>query len=495
MRPPSAGPPGGGVSLETGLSGTTGTHGSVTTTARGMRDTTKNSSLLHSKRSILVLAVVAVLAFAACTGGDDSSPALRVPAEDQEFDDGAQSNFDASGERRASSATAAPTATAASPPGASPAAPQPDTLGSGAVELAAPQTVNFGRDSIFRADLTVAVADVAAAGSEATNVIDSLGGFLFGQQTTGGASPQSVLIFKVLPENFQNALDALGSIGEIRSQNVSADDVTERVVDLESRITTALASVNRLRGFLENATDISKIAELERELLNRETTLETMRGQLRTLEGQVSLATITLLLTEDDIRPAMSLGVNTYLGDEDSGQSCPGDDEPSFLEGDTVTVCYEIFNEGDTSLTGFTLRDSVLDVEFEDVIVVRGDPSLLEPGQSLVLASSIVVERDLRTQTRVTAGPVNEGTGAVVTGRTVAHTESMFIQVRDPGGLPGFGDALSTSWDALQNLGGIVVLAAGGILPFIWVPVLGAVYVGWRRRRNEDESTKAEVAG
>ncbi len=154
----------------------------------------------------------------------------------------------------------------------------PTALGSGGVEPVVFQTSGFGRDIIFTADLTVAVPDVTSAGEKATREIQTLGGFLFGQRTTGEPTPMSVLTFKVSPDDFQEALDRLGSIGDLRTQNVSADDVTERIVDVQSRINTAEASVERLRALLEGAVDIKTIIELENELLERETQLETTRG-------------------------------------------------------------------------------------------------------------------------------------------------------------------------------------------------------------------------
>ncbi len=430
----------------------------------------KHPKRTSSWRALPVVLVLVVLILASCSiGGDDGESAavfnpepLGAPAA-EEFGD-----FD----------EFAPAPTAA--PAAAPAA-----LDSGGTALPSLQPLTTGRDIIFRADLTVAVTDVAAAGTQATTLVEALGGFLFGQQTTGGPQPQSFLTFKIQPETFQTAVDQLGALGEIRSQNISADDVTDRVVDLESRITTAEASVDRLREFLAEASTLNTIADLERELLDRETTLETLRGQLRTVEGQVALATIVLFLTEEDIAPDMFVRVSTYLGHEDAGQSCPGEGEQGFVEGDDVTVCFEIINTGDTSLTEFTLRDSVLEVEFDDLIKVFGDPAeILETGQNLVLAVEVVVDRDIRTRTRVTAEPVKEETGEVITGRTVSRTETSFIFAEDPGGLPGFRDGLSASWEFLQDLGGLVVLAAGGILPFVWLLALAALYVWLRRRRK-----------
>lgn len=414
-------------------------------------------------RRIGTLVIVLALVGTACTlGGDDAMTESTEAGMDEfaattvvTFDDAGEAEAPADGER----------------------------FGSGGVSAEPIVQVDLGRDIIFTAEVTVAVGDVAAAGAQATEAVQSLGGFLFGQQSTGGAEARSTLVFKIDPANFQAALAALGDIGEVRNQRVTADDVTERVVDLESRITTAAASVERLRALLEGATDIDTIADIEEQLLQRETTLETLRGQLRTLQDAVALATITVHLTEAISNPALQVQVTSYPGIEDDGASCPGGGGSEVLEGEPVTVCFEIANVGDTLLTGFTLRDAVLDIELDDLLVVWGDPTAeLEPGQSLVLATETVLDRSLRTQTRITAIPVNDD-GTPVEAREVAATTALFLTAVDPGGLPGFADGLEASWGFLQDLGGLVVLAAGIVIPFLWLIAI-ALGITWWRRRN-----------
>ena len=369
-------------------------------------------------------------------------------------------------------------------------------LGSGGIEPVVFQTSDLGRDIIFTADLVVAVADVAAAGEEATRLIQGLGGFLFGQRTTGFPTPTSVLTFKVHPEDFQEALDRLGSIGDLRTQNVSADDVTERIVDVQSRINTAEASVERLRSLLEEAIDIKTIVELENELLERETQLETLRGSLRTLEDAVALATIVVTITEAESRPAVSLNVTTYPG-HDEGISCPGSSGLTIDQGDEVTVCFEILNVGDTLLKDFELRDPVLDVELDDLLVVFGDLSrAIEPGESIVLATETVAERSLRTQSTLAATPVDEE-GNVLSNRKASNTVTVFVQAVDPGGIPTFSEGVEASWNVLANLGRVVVLAAGAIVPFVWIPILA--WFGWmflkRRRADAPGASASEATG
>ncbi len=119
-------------------------------------------------------------------------------------------------------------------------------LGAGGTRVT-PTAADLGRKLIFTAFVTVGVDDVAAASAEATSIIETMGGFLFGQETTGGPEASSQLTFKVLPEDFNRALEQLGSVGELRNQSVTTDDVTERIVDLESRIQVAELGVAQLR--------------------------------------------------------------------------------------------------------------------------------------------------------------------------------------------------------------------------------------------------------
>ncbi len=431
---------------------------------------------LLSRWFILVIALAFTAAACNAGGGDDAATGTTIAS-----DSGLEGVF-----------VGAATTTM-------PASPDEDVvgagrdLGDGGVAPVIAQPVDLGRDIIFTAELTVAVADVATAGQQATQVIQGLGGLVFGQRTTG-SPPQTVLVFKVFPEDFQTALDLLGGIGDLRTQIVSASDVTDRVVDLQSRINTAAASVERLRSFLAGAIDIATIVELENELLARESQLETLRGQLRTLQDQVALATITLTITEAAVRPALAVEVTAYPGHDGAGTSCPGNGGITVDEGGPFTMCFEITNVGDTLLTDLQMRDPILDLSFDDVILVVGDPAAaLEPGQSLLVAFQGRADRDIRTQTTVIAQPATLD-GIPLPGREAAATVTMFVDSVDPGGIPTFGEGLESSWNALTGLGRFLMLAVGVLIPFLWVPVILWLLWRWERRSNRSSDEAAAAA-
>ena len=358
-------------------------------------------------------------------------------------------------------------------------------LGAGGTRVT-PTAADLGRKLIFTAFVTVGVDDVAAASAEATSIIEGMGGFLFGQETTGGPEASSQLTFKVLPEDFNRALEQLGSVGELRNQTVTTDDVTERIVDLESRIQVAELGVARLRAALEAAPSLEDYAEIERLLLDRESDLEVMRGQLRTLEDRVDLATITLLLTQDRVDNAIELRISTYDG-HDGGASCPGQDQNSIEAGTKITVCFDVINQGDQTLTDITLTDTVLEIDAEtELIGVFGSLDELAPGQSALVAKEIEPERDLRLRTRVTAIPT-DGVSAEQAGPSVSTQVGYEIRTFEPDRPPGFGDGFSTAVSILSGLWTALIVVIGFLIPLlILVPLLVLAWLGVRallRRR------------
>jgi hypothetical protein len=350
--------------------------------------------------------------------------------------------------------------------------------------------VNLGRSIIFTANLHIEVEDIVAAGAEIQNAVAGLGGVLFGQETTTGEAPRSILTIKVRPEDFDEALNRLSGVGELVSQTVFADDVTDRVVDLESRITTAAVSVDRLRSLLEVASNLEDIVELERELLNRETNLEVLRGQLRTLEDAVALATIVVVLTEPAPQipePALEMAQTAYSG-HDLGAGCPGNYELTVDEGDLITICFQLTNTGDTPLGEIEVRDFGLDMDDDDVIVVEGDLTApLLPDQQLILAFETTADPDQFTSPDVNVTALDPD-GEPLRIQVEVEIEDAFLRIARDNSLPGFTDGLTAAWEAMQQVFGVVVLGAGAAIPFLWVPLAAAGVWLWQRRRQRDES-------
>jgi hypothetical protein len=204
----------------------------------------------------------------------------------------------------------------------------------------------------------------------------------------------------------------------------------------------------------------------------------------------VALATIVLVLTEPvppKPEPALELTQTVYPG-HDGGSGCPGIDQVTVDEGDEVTVCFEAANTGDTLLADVEVMDQGLDADFDDLFVVDGDPEApLPPEERLLFAFEAVAEPYGYVAPAVTATAV-DGDGDPLRKKVEIEVESIDLRVVEDDSLPGFGDALGAAWRALQRLWGAIVVLAGAVLPFLWIPVLvlGFWWLGRRRSsRNE----------
>jgi Domain of unknown function (DUF4349) len=224
----------------------------------------------------IVAALVGALALAGCSSPESSSP------------------------------SSAPGGAPAGPPGADAGADSAERAGGGVAEApAAPPnpadtdatTPAEERSLIYTGTITVKVTQVANAADQAIAIASGLGGVVAGDNRTIDADrSQAIVILRVPSERFTSTLDAMAKLGTEESRQVQAQDVTDSLVDLDARVATQEASVNRVRDLLARAQTIAEIVTLESELTRRQAELDSLKQRRAKLSGLVALATITVVL-------------------------------------------------------------------------------------------------------------------------------------------------------------------------------------------------------
>ena len=165
------------------------------------------------------------------------------------------------------------------------------------VDLEAVPIAAVDRKIIYTGTVTSVVEDVAAAVREVRDAATVEGGYVFAQDLGPG---QGRVVLKVPVDRFDAVFDAVVAVGEVEAQHIEAEDVSERFVDLESRQATLATSIDRIRGFLAQTTNVDEISRLESELTNREAEHDVIAGQLRVLRDRTSYGTITADLRLQD---------------------------------------------------------------------------------------------------------------------------------------------------------------------------------------------------
>lgn len=197
------------------------------------------------------------------------------------------------GAATATTAAAAGTAPAGAATTAAPAGGSVPGVG-GATPVPAPPA---DRRVIVAVTLDLLVDDVATAGAKVGTMAETVGGYVASQQAAlGGDHPSSTFVLKVPPDKVTALLTQVGLLGRVTNQTQQAEDVTAQFVDLDSRISSARASVERVRGFLARTANVTELAGLEAELTRRETELEQLVAAQQGLAARSAMATVTISL-------------------------------------------------------------------------------------------------------------------------------------------------------------------------------------------------------
>ncbi len=155
-----------------------------------------------------------------------------------------------------------------------------------------------GRQVVTNATLGLKAKRVGDVAADAIAVVTAAGGSLFSENAAVGSRSDAMLVFKVPPTAFAAVLDRLGKLGKRADQQVTTDDVTAQVVDLEGRLAAATASTARLRALYDRAENVPDVVAIEAELVKREGEVVTLQGQLGVVQAQVAEATITLTVAK-----------------------------------------------------------------------------------------------------------------------------------------------------------------------------------------------------
>ena len=115
-----------------------------------------------------------------------------------------------------------------------------------------------------------------------------------------GSADVTTVVLRVPSAAYDSVMSDVRGLGELAALDVSADDVTGQVTDLDARIAAQRESVARVRELMKQATNLSEVVQIEQELADRQSQLESLVAQRRQLAQSVSLATITAVLVPQD---------------------------------------------------------------------------------------------------------------------------------------------------------------------------------------------------
>lgn len=136
--------------------------------------------------------------------------------------------------------------------------------------------------------------------------VQELGGYIEQSSLDSGSAYYSsynrfsYMTVRIPSDQLDNFIENVKESANVTNISESAEDVTLRYVDVESRKTALETELDRLLELLEQATTVDELITIESRLSEVRYQLESYTSQLRTLDNQVDYSTVYINISEVD---------------------------------------------------------------------------------------------------------------------------------------------------------------------------------------------------
>lgn len=168
-----------------------------------------------------------------------------------------------------------------------------------------PQSPVTDTQQIVRsATMNVVVGDPAAAATKLRAIATIHGGVITSENVMSSAKSTystSTVVLSVPADQLDGALTDIAAIGDVTLRTIQSTDVTAKVADVDARIKTMRDSIARMQALLTRAGSVAEIAQVEKELTQRQSDLESLLAQQKALSQRVAQSPIAVTLSKEPI--------------------------------------------------------------------------------------------------------------------------------------------------------------------------------------------------
>lgn len=157
------------------------------------------------------------------------------------------------------------------------------------------------RAVIRKGDVALRADDVGKAQFDVRRIVGRFAGEVTDEKTStddDGKPAYTNLVLRIPTAKFSAAMADLQKIGELESANSSEQDVTTKLIDVQTRLKAQKRSIARITVLFDRAQSIRDIMAIEAQLSQRQADLDSLERQAAYLRGQTSMSTITVSIEQ-----------------------------------------------------------------------------------------------------------------------------------------------------------------------------------------------------
>lgn len=151
--------------------------------------------------------------------------------------------------------------------------------------------------------LSMKVEDVAQTLKDIHQLATENQGFMVSSHLdTPEESASGSISVRVQTSQLSNFLEQVKRLGiRVVSENVSGRDITDQYTNIEERLRLLTSTKTRFEQMLADATQVSDMLEVQRELLNLQTQIDQLEGRKRYLEESADYSLVTVYVATDEL--------------------------------------------------------------------------------------------------------------------------------------------------------------------------------------------------
>jgi len=163
-------------------------------------------------------------------------------------------------------------------------------------------TTNTDRLVVQESSLSLVVKNVREVNDKVIDHAKSLGGYMVSSSLSQPEeAPYAYVVLRIPVKSLKPAIEYFRSLSiKVSSENLVGTDVTDEYVDLEARLTTLNKTKTKFEEIMNQAIKVQDILEVQRELINLQDQIDSLKGRQQYLEKTAEMAKISLHLSTDE---------------------------------------------------------------------------------------------------------------------------------------------------------------------------------------------------
>lgn len=155
---------------------------------------------------------------------------------------------------------------------------------------------------VQESNLSLVVKDVRTSVDKINEHATRVGGFMVNSSLSQPEeAPYANISVRVPAKSLKATLDYFRSLAiKVSSENLYGTDVTDEYTDIDARLVTLNKTKAKFEEILSQANKVQDILDVQRELINVQAQIDSLKGRQQYLEKTAEMARITIYLSTDE---------------------------------------------------------------------------------------------------------------------------------------------------------------------------------------------------